>query len=238
MIRPTTGRPAIALLLALTLVASAHAAPAELEDAQRIRDAAERAIHDATSTAAAELVAVADPTDPRLRLARCETPPRAQIVGGGQVREHTTVAVRCEAGTPWLVYVSVAVSTEMPVLVARRALPRDAVPTAADFSSVVRRVPGTSALFISDPAQLVGKRLARPVGVGETLGADALLTTPVVRRGQQVMLLAHAGGMDVRVTVVALMDGRPEERIRVQNPSSLRVLEATVRSSELVEIAL
>jgi flagella basal body P-ring formation protein FlgA len=236
--RTTAARHAIALMLALALAAAARAAPVDLEDGQRSRESAEQAIRSATSTAATELVAVADPTDSRLRLARCASAPRAQIVGGGQVREHTTVAVRCEAGTPWLVYVSVAVSTDMPVLVARRALARDAVPTPADFSSVVRRVPGTSALFISDPAQLAGKRLIRPIGVGEALSADALLTTPVVRRGQQVMLLAHAGGMDVRVTVVALMDGRPEERIRVQNPTSLRVVEATVRSSELVEINL
>ncbi len=236
MRRPAT-RHATATMLMLA-AAAAHAATVDIEDGQRIRDAAEQAIHAATSSAASELSAVADPTDPRLRLARCPSPPHGQIVGGGQVREHTTVAVRCEAGTPWLVYVSVAVSTDLPVLVARRALPRDAVPTPADFSSVVRRVPGTSALFITDPAQLGGKRLIRPVGIGEALTADALQTTPVVHRGQQVMLLAHAGGMDVRVTVVALMDGKPEERIRVQNPSSLRVVEATVRSAELVEIAL
>jgi len=224
--------------LLLASVSPAHALPSEFEDPARIRDAAERAVRDTAAMATTELSAVAEPTDPRLRLARCSAAPHARIVGDGQLREHTTVAVRCEAGAAWLVYVSVAVSTDMPVLVARRALPRDAVPTPADFMAVVRRVPGTSALFVTDPAQLAGKRLLRPLGVGEALSADALLTAPVVRRGQQLMLLAHAGGMDVRVTVVALMDGRAEERIRVQNPASLRVVEATVRSPELVEIAL
>jgi len=234
--RTTAALRGMALIVAL--VATARAVAGDVEDGQRIREAAEQAVRSATSSATSDLVVAADTTDPRLRLARCAAAPHAQIVGGGQVREHTTVAVRCEAGTPWLVYVSVAVATDLPVLVARRALPRDTVPAPADFSTVVRRVPGTSALFITDPAQLAGKRLVRPLGVGESLSADALLTMPVVRRGQQVMLLAHAGGMDVRVTVVALMDGRPEERIRVQNPASLRIVEATVRSSELVEINL
>jgi flagella basal body P-ring formation protein FlgA len=234
--RPARGAAALTVVLALAM--PAYAAQDELEDPMRIRDAAEQAVREAAGSATADLVVTADPTDPRLRLARCPATPHGQVVGGGPVREHTTVAVRCEGGTHWLVYTSVAVSTDLPVLVARRALPRDAVPTPADFTVVVRRVPGTSALFISDPAQLAGKRLLRPIGVGEVLSADALLTAPVVRRGQQVLLLAHAGGMDVRVTVVALMDGRPEERIRVQNPGSQRVVEATVRNSELVEIAL
>ncbi len=228
----------IVLTLSLALAAPAFAGPGELEDPVRIRDAAQSAVRDAATPATAELVAVADSTDARLRLARCPAPPHAQIVGDGLVREHTTVAVRCEVGNPWLVYVSVAVFTDMPVLVARHALPRDAVPTADDFAVITRRVPGTSALFITDPGQLAGKRLLRAVGVGETLSANALLTAPVVHRGQQVMLLAHASGMDVRITVVALMDGRPEERIRVQNPGSQRVVEATVRTSELVEISL
>jgi flagella basal body P-ring formation protein FlgA len=231
------GPAAFAVALALAHATPATAGPDDLEDPQRLRDVAEYTVREAAGPATS-LAVVADATDPRLRLGRCQTPPRGQVVGGGQVREHTTVAVRCEAGSRWLVYISVAVSTDMPILVARRALPRDSALLATDFTTVVRRVPGTSALFVTDPAQLAGKRLLRAVGMGEALSADALLTAPVVRRGQQVMLLAHAGGMDVRVTVVALMDGRPDERIRVQNPSSQRVVEATVRSSELVEISL
>ena len=58
---------------------------------------------------------------------------------------------------------------------------------------------------------------------------------PVVRRGQELTLLARASGTDVRVTVIAMSDGRPDERICVQNPSSRRIVEATVRSCVLAE---
>jgi flagella basal body P-ring formation protein FlgA len=74
--------------------------------------------------------------------------------------------------------------------------------------------------------------------MGEALDADALLTAPIVHRGQQLTLLARTSGMDVRVAVVALTDGKPDERIRVQNLSSQRIVEATVRSSQLVEVPL
>ena len=51
-------------------------------------------------------------------------------------------------------------------------------------------------------------------------------------------LLAHTAGMEVRVTVIALMDGKPDERIRVQNTVTQRVIEATVRSSQYAEVTL
>jgi flagella basal body P-ring formation protein FlgA len=227
-----------AAALTLSLLRPVHAAATEFEDPADIRAAAELAVRKAAGTPAPQLVVTVDPLDARLRLNRCAIPLRASIAGDGQLREHTTVAVRCESVSPWSLYIGVALATQLPVLVAQRALARDAVPTAVDFAPVLRLLPGVSSHYVSDPAQLRGQRLRRPIALGEALTADALLTEPVVKRGQQLTLLAHASGMDVRVTVVALADGKPDERIRVQNPSSQRVVEATVRSAQLVEVSL
>ena len=81
-----------------------------------------------------------------------------------------------------------------------------------------RRVAGLSTQFAGDPLRSDGRRLRRPVGAGEALAIDALAVAPVVRRGEQVTLLARAGAMEIRVAAVALSDGRPDEHIRVQNP--------------------
>jgi flagella basal body P-ring formation protein FlgA len=227
-----------AAALALSLLRPVHAAATEYEEAANIRAAAELAVRMAAGTPAPQLIVTVDSLDARLRLNRCAMPLRATIAGDGQLRDHTTVAVRCESTSPWSLYIGAALASQMPVLVAQRALARDAVPAAADFATVLRRLPGLSSHYISDPAQLAGQRLRREVALGEALTADALLTAPVVRRGQQLTLLAHASGMDVRVTVVALADGKQDERIRVQNPGSQRVIEATVRSAQLVEVSL
>ena len=124
------------------------------------------------------------------------------------------------------------------MLVARHAMAAGSQPAADDFSVVTRRLPGLSSHYLSDRAQLAGQRLRRPVAMDEALNADAVAVAPIVHRGQEITLLAHGGGMDVRVTVIALSDGRPDERIRVQNPGSQRIVEATVRSSQLVEVSL
>lgn len=228
------GATAVAMLLLRPL----HAGELELTDPATIRGAAEQAVRVAAGSPANGLFINVDALDPRLRLARCASPLRAFVAGDGQLRDRTTVGVHCDSGNHWSIYLGVGLATEMPVLVAQRAMASGAVPEATAFSAVTRRLPGLSSHYIGDPAQLTGQRLRRPVAAGEALNADALLTVPIVKRGQQLTLLAHASGMDVRVTVVALADGKADELIRVQNPSSQRIIEATVRSSQLVEVSL
>ncbi len=227
-----------ATAVALMALKTVHAAVAVYEQPATIGKAAELAVHAAAGSGDTSLIAAADTPDSRLQLPACAIPLRTTIAGDGQLREHTTVAVRCESSTPWTLYIGVTLSTAAPVLVAQHALARDAVPTAADFTAVVRHLPGLSSRYVSDASQLVGQRLRRPVAMGEALDVDALLTAAVVHRGQQLTLLAHAAGMEVRVAVIALMDGKPDERIRVQNIVSQRVIEATVRSSQYVEVTL
>ena len=230
-----------ATAVAMLLLRPVHAAEPGYTEAAAIRAAAEQAVREAAGPAGAAgkvLNVSVDSVDPRLRLSYCGAPLHAFVAGDGQLRDRTTVGVRCEAGNRWSIYLSAVLSSEMPVLVARRALAAGSQAAADDFSIVTRRLPGLSSHYLSDPAQLAGQRLRRPVAMDEALNADAVAVAPVVRRGQEITLLAHGGGMDVRVTVIALSDGRPDDLIRVQNPGSQRIVEATVRSSQLVEVSL
>jgi flagellar basal body P-ring formation protein FlgA len=49
-------------------------------------------------------------------------------------------------------------------------------------------------------------------------------------------LIADAGGMSVRMSGRALMDGLINQRIRVENLSSGKVVEGIARSEQVVEI--
>ncbi|MEL7187378.1 MAG: flagellar basal body P-ring formation chaperone FlgA, partial [Pseudomonadota bacterium] len=60
----------------------------------------------------------------------------------------------------------------------------------------------------------------------------------IVRRGQSVTLVASAGGISVNMNGVALTDGGLNQRIRVENMHSGRIVEGIVRSREHVEVLL
>lgn len=232
--RHTLGLLRTALVLLLCGGGGAHAAD---QDPERIRAAAEAAVR-ARTAGMGQVFVHADALDPRLHLPACEAPLQAALAGDGALRAQVPVGVRCSGTRPWSIYLVVRTESEVPVLVARRALPRDATPRMQDFTVETRRVAGLSAQFAGDAAALDGRRLRRPVSAGETLAIDALAVAPVIRRGEQVTLLARAGAMEIRVAAIALSDGRPDEHIRVQNPASQRVIEGVVRAAGLVEVPL
>lgn len=174
--------------------------------------------------------------DPRLRLQACETPLEAFAPHTNTFAARSTIGVRCSAPAPWTLYVPVTIETEVSVLVLRRALARRAPVTLADVEPQVRRLPGTAANFISDTASLQGHRLRRALPAGSALTADALAPDILVRRGQQVTLIAQAGGVEIRARGQALTEGGAHDRVRVQNVSSLKVVEGIVESESVVRV--
>jgi flagella basal body P-ring formation protein FlgA len=222
------------LLAALCSAATARAAT----DPALISAAAEAAVR-AQAGAGAELLSLeVAPLDPRVHLATCSVPLEGFVTDGSALQYQTTVGVRCAGAIRWTIYRVVKVESQAAVLVARRSLPRDAQLTAADFQLETRRVPGIIGAYLTDPATLAGEQLRRPVAAGEALTLEALAPANLIHRGQEVVLLARAGGLEVRVAGVALADGRALDRIRVQNLSSQRIVEGIVRSNSEVEILL
>lgn len=65
-----------------------------------------------------------------------------------------------------------------------------------------------------------------------------LVGAKAVQRGQTVTLVADAGGMSVTMQGRALSDGMVNQRVKVENLSSGRVVEGIARSRQVVEIIL
>lgn len=230
-----------ALLLAFLWTLAPAAVPMAADDItplETLRAAAEKTLQSRAKALGHPVRIALVELDPRLRVAACSQPLEGSVTGDGELHDYTTVAVRCAANVRWTVYVRAAISSDVTVLTARGALPRGAEPTAADFETAQRTVPGSGADYPNDVAALRGLRLRLPLAAGEALTRSRLETAALVRRGQKVTLLARDSGFEIRVAAVALADGRPAERIQVQNESSRRIVEAVVRDAGVVEAGL
>jgi flagella basal body P-ring formation protein FlgA len=223
----------------MALLAGSNGAQAQATlGPEAIAAAAEHALRSQAGADAATLTLQPTPLDARLRLIACDRPLHAAIMGDGEVHARTVVAVSCEGAVRWTIYTSFAVESRITVLVARRALAIGSALAPSDVQSETRKVPGLAVDYVCDPAAIAGQQLARAVAAGAPLPLEALVPAPLVRRGQEVVLLARAGGIEVRVAAVALADGRLAEHIKVENSSSQRVVEGIVRSTNLVEAPL
>ena len=174
--------------------------------------------------------------DPRLNLARCDTALQGFLRDGADPGSRTIVGVRCSGSNPWKVYVPVDLVEMRPVLVTKRALPRGHVLSADDVVAEQRDVARIGGAYIADAGIVVGRELKRPLVSGAVVSPSMLETQIVVKRGQTVTLVVRNASLNIRMAGKALMDGAVDERIRVENTVSKRVVEGFVRSPELVEV--
>ena len=227
-------RAAIGLLLAAT--AAIAAGTESWQSLSSIREAAEKSVRSQMPAGARGIVVTAGELDSRLRLARCSGPLQAAATFGSQAQPRMAVGVGCRIGSTWTVFVPVTVESDIPVLVLRAPAVAGARLRSADVSLETRRVAGLAVGYVSEPTVLAHNTLKRPLAAGSVLTADALLPDVVVRQGEEVTLLAAAGGIEVRASGRALTNGHDGERIRVQNLQSLKVVEGVVDSSRVIHV--
>lgn len=233
----TVKTSALHLLIAIVCFATSSQAFANVHSLDSIKATAEEFVRSHLPDGKSKHFVSAANLDPRLRLQQCQSDLEA-FSHTAEIGARTTVGVRCTAGTAWTLYVPVTVEVEVPVLVLRRALARRARITLADVEPQIRRLPGSASNFITDVASLQGHRLKRALPAGSAITVDALAPDILVRRGQQVTLIAAVNGVEIRAQGQALTEGGAQERVRVQNVNSRKVVEGIVESDNVVRVGL
>jgi flagella basal body P-ring formation protein FlgA len=178
------------------------------------------------------------PIQLRLQLPNCENGVKSAIAPGLRERGRVLVELRCEGrpGAAWHIYVPVRVVGTSPVAIAAHAIVVGTVLTSRDITVEQRDIAALPPGYLDDSAIAIGLTASRAIAGGTVLTNQQLLGTQAVRRGQTVTLIADTGGMSVRMAGRALSDGLINQRIRVENLSSGKVVEGIARSEQVVEI--
>ncbi len=225
-------RTALLILLILPLTAGATVWQ-PLDD---IREAAESFARSKQPGSARDYRAGA--LDDRLKLKACDAALEAFLPPGSRPGNNLTVGVRCAGSAPWKVFVPVRSTLTGHVLVSRKPLPRGHRIGPGDLASLETNLDRLPYGYFTDPALATGQVLKRPVAAGAVIIPPMLGRARTVRRGQTVTLVASDPGIRIQAPGRALMDGAVQQRIRVENLSSGRVVEGIVRSAEQVEVLM
>jgi flagellar basal body P-ring formation protein FlgA len=176
------------------------------------------------------------PIEPNLQLERCRQPVKAALASAHHMRDRATIELRCQNVKPWHLYVQARVIGTSPVAVAAHAIVAGSVLKAADMRVEQHDISELPPGFLDDPAIAVGLTASRPISGGAFLTNQQMVAAKAVQRGQSVTLVADVGGMSVRMAGKALSDGMVNQRVRVENLSSGRIVEGIARSEQVVEI--
>jgi len=213
--------------------------PVAYQSLNELQTLAEQFVRDTVAVKIGELHVKSESLDSRLHLAACDSKPEIFLPSGANINARTTVGARCNVpGKQWTLYIGVNIETETPVLVLNHAVAREAQLSAADVSIDVRHVPGLSSAYLTDVKQLSGYSTRQNISAGIVLTPNMLQPSILIRRGQQVTIMAETGGIVVKAEAIALADGTANSRIRVRNINTAKEVEGVVDSPSLVHVEL
>ncbi|HWJ34488.1 MAG TPA: flagellar basal body P-ring formation chaperone FlgA [Steroidobacteraceae bacterium] len=195
---------------------------------------AEAALHLPSLTAKQRFLV--GPIPPRVQLAQCTGPVRPSVGAAPHMKDRVLVELHCQGATAWHLYVPVRIVGTAAVAVAAHAILAGSVLTANDLRVEQHDMTELPLGYLDDVSIAVGRTAARPISGGAILSNQQLVASKAVLRGQAVTLVADAGGISVRMAGRALGDGMINQRVRVQNLSSGKIVEGIARSEQVVEI--
>jgi len=179
-----------------------------------------------------------NPLDPRLRLAACDSDLTQSLESPAQPVGRVTVRVSCEGSKPWTVFVPAQVRIFRPVVVVKTALRRDSIIGAGDVALVEQDVSLLNRGYVTEVEQVIGRKLTRATRTDQVLTPAMLQLAEAVRRGDQVVISARSGGINVRMQGEALSGGTLGQQISVRNLTSQRVIRARVAGPGQVEVEM
>jgi flagella basal body P-ring formation protein FlgA len=211
-------------------------APAGVQSLASVARAAESALRKTLGPGYSTVELEAMPIDPRMRVPACaeKLESRAPMPRGAQSR--AIVRVACMGAAPWSLNVPVEIRRQANVLVLKRAVARGESLTAADVTVQARTLPGLESQYLGEAVELEGRLTRRPIPAGTALTADALAAALLIQRGQKVTLAASTSGIEVRAPGIALADASVNQRVRVQNLNSLKIVEGVADIEGVVRV--
>ncbi|MGB5323808.1 MAG: flagellar basal body P-ring formation chaperone FlgA [Pseudomonadales bacterium] len=176
--------------------------------------------------------------DARLAMPRCATPLVFEAQQQNQRGDRLLVKTSCEDQKRWAVYVPLQYREFAQAVVSTRPIARGKTIEREDIALAEVAVQKTGGNYLPAIDQALGMLATRDVSAGSALQLAALKAPMLVKRGDQVVILAKAGSVQVRMNGTALAAGSADQQIRVKNIRSQRVIKARVKSAGVVEALL
>ena len=117
-----------------------------------------------------------------------------------------------------------------------RAMKRDEVITEADIQSIRTNIAARPDRYLSQPDQVVGKRLLCSIGPNEPFGPRDLDQPSLIKRGDPVTIVYQQAGIRLSTRGEAKDKGRQGDRIRIRNLDSKKNILCQVIDSQTVEV--
>lgn len=141
-----------------------------------------------------------------------------------------------KGGTSQVIRLWGFIEVKVPVLVLKNNLSSKSLLKEEDLAFEARELSRLPHDVILNKEEALGKELRMGIIAGTVLRASHLREPLLVKRNQEIEILARGQNFEIKTKGIALENGRLDEFIKVRNKSSNRVIQAKVVSEGQVEV--
>lgn len=223
------------LFVALAAVCSLPAqADAPRHDPAQIRLLVEHFLKVQSTGLPGEVSVTVGPVDSRMSLPMCAAP-EAFLPNGARLWGKTSVGVRCNAPSPWTIYVQATLQVFGEYVIAAAPLAQGQVLGPNDIAKIKGDLTSLPNGIVTDDNLAVGRTLAVSLAAGTPLRSDSLRAQQAVQQGQTVRLVTSGRGFRVTAEGRAL-NNAAEGQIAQARTTSGQVVSGVARAGGIVEV--
>jgi len=174
----------------------------------------------------------------RLALAYCEDPVQVDFSHNAKQFGKTHLTAACPSGKRWKINIGVDLNVYHNTVTMKHALNRGVVVGEKDL--LLKKLERSKIYtdFYSQKSDIVGLVTTMPLRAGQIVSSRVVNVANLVTKGQTVILVARAGGINISTKGKALNSAQRGGNVRVQNKDSGRVVEGIAVDTGKVEIPL
>jgi flagella basal body P-ring formation protein FlgA len=176
--------------------------------------------------------------DNRLAVSVCGQPLVVETRDTPQPNTRLNLQVSCQQANNWSIYLPVELAIYRPAVVAVNSLTHGDTIGPADVRLVEVNVSQVNGQYLNSLDDAIGKDVKRSIPAGAAIADQQLVAPLMVRRGEAVLINANSNIVAVKVSGIALTDGRLGEQIRIKNQTSSRVVNARITGPGQAEVSM
>lgn len=158
----------------------------------------------------------------------------SRLDNGNALLERQRLQLTCPGDDGWQLISLVTPSVELPVLVASTVTERGKPLLAQQFQLQQQDIAKLPRGFYQDADEVAGQIAKRRIRNGQVLTPALVAPALLVKRGQNVNMIARHGDIEASTAGLALEDGQMGQVIRVRNIASDTVIRAKVKAKGVV----
>ncbi len=176
--------------------------------------------------------------DPRYNEKHCDIPLKFSLNRSPMNQANLTTLVECNDDKPWKLFITTTFNIYGQVVYAANTIARGHTIQHHDLQikeEVINKFYYPGYNKVEDVVGMIAKRSIRQ---GSTIQANLLQAPKLVRRGDDVVIMASTQGIMIKMRGTAMQDGELGQQISVKNKQSERIIKAKVAESGLVNVVL